>query len=74
MPECRNLSHDQMLKLLDGTFAELREKGPIGKLIQWGQMGYSAYGYGKYAWTLYTNPLVAELSNFYYFFSCCDRE
>ena len=35
MPECRNLSHEQMLKMLDGTFSELREKGPLGQMWHW---------------------------------------
>jgi len=61
MPECQNLTHEEMLKKLDSTFAELREKGMFGKIWDWCNFGYSVYGWGSSAWGVYTNPWLAQL-------------
>jgi len=60
MPECQNLGHEDMMKLLDGTFAELREKGPLGRVWEWGQFIYAIYGWSSSIWGVYTNPAVAR--------------
>jgi len=61
MPECRNLTHEQMLKKLDTTFAELREKQFFHRMYDWTMFLYSGYGWSQYAWSVYQNPWMAQM-------------
>lgn len=58
-PETFALSDLQLKKMLDGTFVTLQKKGTLGKIVEYGTLAYSAYGWGSYAWQLYSKPGVA---------------
>jgi hypothetical protein len=55
-PETFSLSDKDMRKMLEGTFAVLKEKGTLGKALEYGTLAYTAYGWGSYAFQLYTQP------------------
>lgn len=60
IPECHNLEHEQMLTMITGTFSELKSKGPLGRMQEWGAFIYSTYGYTATAYTVYTNAAMAK--------------
>lgn len=59
-PEAFSLSDLEMKKMLDGTFVTLREKGSVGRALEYGTLAYSAYGWGSYAWQIYSKPGMAK--------------
>jgi len=61
MPETSELSHVEMISLLDGTFAKLREKGMIRKAWDWGNFLYSAASWGATAYEIYMEPAIAQM-------------
>merc|ERR1719410_1242398 len=60
IPECRNLDEKEMLSMISGTFSELKSKGPLGKMMDWGSFVYSTYGYTATAYTVYSNAAMAR--------------
>eukprot|EP00484_Ammonia_sp_Unknown_P028524 CAMPEP_0197034806 /NCGR_PEP_ID=MMETSP1384-20130603/12774_1 /TAXON_ID=29189 /ORGANISM="Ammonia sp." /LENGTH=333 /DNA_ID=CAMNT_0042464765 /DNA_START=51 /DNA_END=1052 /DNA_ORIENTATION=- len=60
IPECRNLDHEEMMSMITGTFSELKGKGPLGKMMDWGSFVYSTYGWTATAYTVYSNAALAK--------------
>eukprot|EP01083_Nonionella_stella_P148026 467931_1 len=60
IPECHNLDHEEMLLMISGTFSELKKKGPLGKMYDWGTFVYQSYGWTATAYTVYTNAAMAR--------------
>lgn len=60
-PEARQLSPEELKGLLDTSFYQLKEKGSIRKLWDWGQYVYLMYGYGSWALRLYREPAVVRM-------------
>ena len=60
IPECRDLDHEEMMTMISGTFSELKEKGPLGKMMDWGSFIYQTYGWTSTAYTVYSNAYMAK--------------
>jgi len=60
IPECHNLNDDEMMLMISGTFSELKEKGPLGKMLDWGSFIYYTYGWTSTAYTVYSNAAMAK--------------
>eukprot|EP01084_Bolivina_argentea_P044291 81514_1 len=60
IPECHNLDHEEMMQMINGTFLELKSKGPLGKMMDWGTFVYRSFGWGTTAYTVYTNAAMAK--------------
>lgn len=60
MPECHNLNDEEMMSMISGTFSELKEKGPLGKMLDWGSFIYYTYGWTSTAYTVYSNAAMAK--------------
>ena len=60
IPECRELDDEEMQSMIVGTFSELKKKGPLGKMMDWGSFVYSTYGYTATAYTVYSNAAMAR--------------
>jgi hypothetical protein len=60
-PEAARLPPDQLRRMLDGTFHELKDPGKIGRAWQWGKFMYSTYGWGTTVWNLYREPAMVKL-------------
>lgn len=61
IPETRSLSSTRLQRLLTLTFGELREKGTIGRIWDWGQFLYTTYGWTTCAIGIYREPAMAYL-------------
>lgn len=59
IPATKHLSQEKLQKLLEGTFDELQEHGPLRKLWDWGQFLYVTYGWGQMGFNLYKEPETA---------------
>lgn len=60
IPECHNLDHEEMMAMISGTFSELKEKGPLGHMMDWGSFVYQTYGWTSTAYTVYANAAMAK--------------
>ena len=60
IPECHNLDHEEMMAMISGTFSELRKKGPLGQMMDWGSFVYQTYGWTSTAYTVYVNAAMAK--------------
>ena len=60
IPECHNLDHEEMMAMITGTFSELKEKGPLGKMMDWSSFVYQTYGWTSTAYTVYANAAMAR--------------
>merc|ERR1712244_116685 len=60
IPECHNLDHEEMLLMITGTFSELKAKGPLGKMMDWGSFIDQTYGWSATAYTVYSNAALAK--------------
>ena len=61
IPETRGLSSARLQSMLNRTFRELREKGSLGKLWDWGTFLYTTYGWATTVINLYHEPKFAFL-------------
>ena len=59
IPETQSLSSARLQQMLSSTFGELREKGPIGKLWDWGAFLYTTYSWATCAVGIYREPAMA---------------
>jgi len=60
IPECRNLTHKELLKMIDQTFGELKQKGTFGQIKDWYKFIKFYYGWGQTAYSVYSNAFVAR--------------
>lgn len=60
-PESKGVSPKKLQAVLSGTLAGLKEKSPVMKLWDWGQMLYSTYSYGAWAYQVATDPFYSRL-------------
>jgi len=60
-PEAKVLSPKQLSTLMERTFGELREPSKLGKVVRWGKMAYSTYGWACCAINLYRDPTMVKL-------------
>ena len=56
----RTNSHEEMMAMITGTFSELKEKGPLGKMMDWSSFVYQTYGWTSSAYTVYANAAMAK--------------
>lgn len=59
IPETSSLSSSRLQQMLSTTFGELREKGTLGKLWDWGSFLYTTYGWTTCAIGIYREPAMA---------------
>eukprot|EP01006_Ploeotia_vitrea_P040999 TRINITY_DN66477_c8_g10_i1.p1 TRINITY_DN66477_c8_g10~~TRINITY_DN66477_c8_g10_i1.p1 ORF type:complete len:391 (-),score=156.88 TRINITY_DN66477_c8_g10_i1:76-1173(-) len=59
VPATQNMSDKELQSMLAGTFGELREKGALRRLWDWGMFLYTSYGWATTAVGVYRDPELA---------------
>jgi len=60
-PEAKEVPAEEMRRILDKAFGELKPKGVVSRVWGWGQFAYSAYGWGQWCFRMYKEPAVVKL-------------
>jgi hypothetical protein len=60
-PEAKQVPPEELKKILDKAFAELKPKGVVSKVWGWGQFAYTTYGWGQWCLKMYKEPQLVKL-------------